>query len=242
MNLYFLVEGHTESDFYPHFLNFYFGNKIHRIDTPLDAFSNNYYLIGSGGYPFIYTGSQFPKDNDAALKNAILDVNNNPVYDFLVICLDADELSIEERQLEFQQYIDKLKKEKIILNPYCQFKLVVQNRCIETWFLGNKKIFKKNPSNEPLISYVNYYNVKENDPELMGNFSDSFSHQDFHLQYLRATLRERRLIYKKEYIENTIANKDYLEQLEKRVNEKKRHLKTLADFLYFCQYIKNKLV
>lgn len=242
MNLYFLVEGSTESDFYPSFVDFYFENKIIRVDKPLDAASNNYYLIGSGGYPFIYTGSKYPKDSDAALKNAILDVNRNPVFDYLVICLDADELSIEERIIEFENHVDKLKKEKIILNSYCEFKLIIQNRCIETWFLGNKKILKKNPNTEPLISYINYYNVKDDDPELMGNFNDSFTHQDFHHQYLRATLRERRLFYNKAYIANTIVQKDYIEQLVKRINERKKHLKTLSDFFYFCQYIKNKLV
>lgn len=242
MNLYFLVEGFTESDFYSSFVNFYFENKLIRVDKPLDAVSNNYYLIGSGGYPFIYTGSKYPKDSDAALKNAILDVNSNPIFDYLIICLDADELSIEERKTEFSNHVDKLKNEKIILNPYCQFKLIIQNRCIETWFLGNKKIVKKNPNMEPFISYVNYYNVKEDDPESMGNFNENFTHQDFHLQYLRVALREKRLKYDKTYIENTIAKRDYIEQLIKRVNERKKHLKTLYDFFYFCHNVKSKLV
>lgn len=94
MNLYFLVEGNTEKDFYPSFLDFYFGNKISKVDFSIDAISNNYFLIGSGGHPFIYNGSKIPKDSDAALKNSILEVNANPVFDFLVICLDADELTV----------------------------------------------------------------------------------------------------------------------------------------------------
>ena len=92
------------------------------------------------------------------------------------------------------------------------------------------------------ISYMNYYNVKDNDPELMGNFNDSFTHQAFHFQYLRKTLKEKRLVYKKEFIDNVIANKEYMEQLEKRVKEKEKHLKTLSDFLNFCKDIKNKIV
>ena len=241
MNLYFLVEGNTESEFYPKFVDHYFQGKLKRVQDFDHAISNNYHLVGSGGHPYIYTGPKFPDPNAAALKNAILDVNTNPVYDYLILCLDADETTIEDRIVEFNNYIKKFKNEGVVLNSYCEFKLIIQNRCIETWFLGNKKMLKSNPNSEPLISYVKYFNVKTDDPELMGNYSEDYTHQDFHLQYLRAMLREKRLQYKKE-LPLTVASESYIEQLEKRVAEKGKHLTTLADFFNFCHYVKSKIV
>jgi hypothetical protein len=237
MNLYFLVEGTTESEFYPKFINYYFNDQLKRVEDFSNAVNNNYFLIGSEGYPFIYTGPKFPEGSYPALKSAILDINTRPVYDYLIVCLDADEVTVSERIIEFREKIEGFKQEGVTLNKACEFKLIVQNRCIETWFLGNRKIYKHNPTSEPLISYVKYYNVKADDPELMGNYSDDFTHQDFHLQYLRSMLRERRLGYKKELPE-TIVKENYMLQLQKRVNDKGQHLKTLKDFFDFCDYVK----
>jgi Domain of unknown function (DUF4276) len=242
MNLYFLVEGSTESEFYPKFMQYYFDGKLNRIDSYADANANNYYLIGCDGYPYIFTGSQKPGYDVTALKSAIQEVNENPVYDYLILCLDADETSIAERTTEFQSYIEKYKKEGIILNEYCQFVIIVQNRCIETWFLGNKKMYSTNPNDERLISFSRYFNVKKKDPEQMGNYRPEYTHQDFHLQYLRAMLREKRKTYRKEDIVNTVATDEYIQELEKRIQGKENHLYSLADFIAFCKNIKDRLV
>ena len=146
--------------------------------------------------------------------------------------MDTDEHTIEERIDEFNKYIEKYRKEGVVLNKYCELKLITQNRCIETWFLGNKLVFKNNPTEEPLISYVRYYNVKENDPELMGNYNDAYTFQDFHHQYLRALFRERKLNYKKGIIE-VVGSEKYISSLEKRTKEKLGHLNSLRDFLCF---------
>ena len=241
MNLYFLVEGTTEGHFYPLFIEYFFEGKLNRVGEYGLAKSNNYYLISCDGYPYIFTGSQKPEYDVTALKSAILEVNDNPVFDYLIVCLDTDEFTISERQAEFQKYIQKYADEGVVLNEYCQLKLVAQNRCIETWFLGNRKMYSPNPNNEPLISYTRYYNVKANDPELMGNFAEHFTHQDFHHQYLRAMLREKRMRYKKENLNNTVAASNYLEQLEERVSTT-NHLPTLSDFFEFCRMLKEKLI
>jgi hypothetical protein len=242
MNLYFLVEGSTESEFYPKFIQYYFNGKLNRIDNYADAYTNNYYLIGCDGYPYIFTGSQKPDYDVTALKSAIQEVNENPVYDYLIICLDADETSVAERTAEFQSYVEKYKKAGIILNEYCQFVIIVQNRCMETWFLGNKKMYSPNPNNEPLISYSQYFNVKKNDPELMGNYRIEFTHQDFHLQYLRAMLKEKRKTYRKEDLVNTVATDEYMQELEKRIQAKENHLDSFANFIGLCNSIKDKLI
>jgi hypothetical protein len=241
MNLYFLVEGLSESEFYPKFVEYYLGDLLSKVNFPTDAISNNYYLIGNGGYPFIYTGPKYPVDSAAALKNAILDVNNNPVFNYLIICLDADEMTIDERINEFNTYIQKYTNEGVTLNNHCEYTLIVQNKCIETWFLGNRKMYKKNPSSEPLISYSRYYNVSIDDPELMGNFSNEFSPQDFHHQYLREMIRERtRKSYKKETPMKVI-DVFYLDQLHKRISNKNAHLASLINLVDLLVFVNNRI-
>lgn len=242
MNIYFLVEGQTECIFYPKLVEYVFNDLLIKVDYPIDAISNNYYLIGNGGYPFIYTGPKYPVESAAALKNAILDVNAKPVYDYLVVCLDADELTVEERVEEFNRYVNKYAQEGIALNEYCRYVLVVQNRCIETWFLGNKKAYKRNPSSEPLISYTRYFNVSKEDPEVMDNYSREFSPQDFHLQYLREMVREKiRKSYKKE-TPHEVIDELYIEEIVKRAYAKNRHLKSLFDFLSFLYSEKDRII
>lgn len=241
MNLYFLFEGKTERFFYTRFLEYFFGQRLQAVEFADAAQANQYYLVSSAGYPFIYTGSRRGSPGDAALKNAILDINSHPVYDYLIVCLDADNTTVAEREAEFDGYIQQLAGEGIRLNPRCAYQLIVQNRCIETWFLGNRKLFKQNPTSEPLRTYVAYYNVKRNDPEQMGNFDETYTHQDFHLQYLRVMLRERRLNYQK-HLPDTVATTDYLEQLVRRAESPEKHIASFAHWLNFCQHLNSQLL
>lgn len=69
------------------------------------------------------------------------------------------------------------------------FKLEVfeQKVSMESWFLGNRRIFKSNPQDQELRRYVSHYNVRDNDPELMENIdNDEFStNAQFHHSYLK---------------------------------------------------------
>ncbi len=242
MNLYFLVEGSTEGQFYPIFTDYYFEGKISRVDEydHAAANTNNYYLISTNGYPYIYTGSS-QADSTTALKSAIQEVNANPVYNYLIVCLDADDERIDEKIAEFNKYVAQYALDGVVLNSLCELEIVVQNRCIETWFLGNRKMYASNPNDEKLIAYSRYYNVKKDDPELMGRYLPEYTHQDFHLQYLRAMLREKRKTYNKSNISATIGQSSYIQQLEKRSAAKEHHLKSFADFVSFCKTVKDKL-
>ena len=40
---------------------------------------------------------------------------------------------------------------------------------MESWFLGNRKILKDNPQNPLMLKYLRFYNVKNDNPELMDN-------------------------------------------------------------------------
>jgi hypothetical protein len=114
MNLYFLVEGKTESKLYPKWIKHLIPN-LSRISVPSDADKNNYFLISGGGFPHLL---------HRHLPDSIDDVNSSGNYDYLVLCLDADEQTVSERLEEVNQFIHH---ESLIL-ANSELKIIVQNR------------------------------------------------------------------------------------------------------------------
>jgi hypothetical protein len=228
MNIYFLVEGNsTEKKIYPKWLEYLIPNLI-RVRYHDQVENNNYYLISGKGYPkILYDG----------LENAVDKILEIPKYDYLVICVDADEESVEERTKYIHEFIQK---EKINLGK-TKVEIIVQNRCIETWLLGNKKIFDSRQSLEqPLLSYVNYYDVSQNDPEEMGKY-EMRNHADFHYEYLREVFRSKNTTYSKRS-PNDAKEKYYFTELQKRVQEEPEDLKTFQFFLEFCGRVRSNMI
>ncbi len=69
--------------------------------------------------------------------------------------------------------------------------IIMQNRCIETWFLGNRKIYSRQPQSSPLLDYSCHYNISINCPELMANYPTFNTHAQFHEAYLRELFRAK---------------------------------------------------
>lgn len=227
MNIYFLVEGRsTEKKIYPKWLE-YFVPDLVRVKYHDQVQTNNYYLISGEGYPrILYDG----------LENAVDKILEVPRYDYLVICVDADEESVEERT----QYIYEFIHNKKINLGKTKVEIVVQNRCIETWLLGNKKIFdSRQPIAQPLSNYVNYYDVSQSDPEEMGKY-EMRNHADFHYEYLREIFRSKNTTYSKKS-PNDAKEKYYFEELQKRVRDQSQDLKTFQVFLEFCEKVKSSM-
>jgi hypothetical protein len=222
MNLYFLVEGRrSEARIYPEWLA-YLLPQLRRIRNFDDVEHNHYFLIDGGGYPSIYNH----------LKNAVAEVNSAPRYDYLILCLDADESTVEER---IQQIDDFMKREG--LKPlHCHFKIVVQNRCLETWFLGNRMVYPRQPNGEIFRQYCRFFDVSADDPELMGVYKGFTSISLFHYSYLKAMLAERNIQYTKSR-PRAVVDPPYIDQLVSRVDNTD-HLKSLKDFFDFCTSIK----
>ncbi|MEH1836156.1 MAG: hypothetical protein V7L29_29910 [Nostoc sp.] len=74
---------------------------------------------------------------------------------------------------------------------------LTQNRCIETWFLGNTKIYSRQPQSEPLLDYTRYYDISVNCPELMGKYDKFNTHAQFHEAYLKELFRAKNINYSK---------------------------------------------
>ncbi|MBL7785921.1 MAG: hypothetical protein JNM36_08440 [Chitinophagales bacterium] len=228
MNIYFLVEGkRIEMKVYPKWLS-YLVPELQRSTTFDTVAQNNY---------FIFSGNGFPSLLNNHLRNCVIDINNAGNYDYFVICLDADEQSIDACK---QEVLDFMAEENIALNPNTKFEIIVQNRCLETWFLANPKIFKKNPSNDFLRECVAFYNVKKEDPELMGklpDFGDSVS--VFHSSYLQELLAERNVSYSKRS-PGTVTKEYFLQELILR-NQKTNHIASFKNFVQFCEQTRKEI-
>ncbi len=184
MNLYFLVEGRsTERKVYPKWLSFLIPD-LTRIKDYTDANDNNYYLFSGEGFPAII---------DNHLINTIKDINESGKFDYLILCIDADEDSIADRN---KQVLDKIKKNNIKLKN-CELILIIQNKCIETWFLANRAICSSEPQRILLQDFIKFYNVKLDDPELMGKYTGFSTTTKFHEAYLKELLAENNKSYTK---------------------------------------------
>ena len=229
MNVYFLVEGQsTEADVYPIWLS-YLIPELSRVEFFDEIETNNYYLFSSYGIPHI--------END--IVNAIKDINSVGKYKYLVICLDDDAATVSQRETKIQNI---LISESLELSA--SLKIIVQNRCIETWFLGNRKIYTRNPQNNPnFIKYSSYYNVCRNDPELMEKPSThEGSIADFHVAYLRSMFLERGNMRYSKNNSKEIQKKSYLEELQNRVIDCPEHLKSFLNFIDICAEIREELL
>lgn len=227
MNLYFLVEGRrTEKKVYPKWLSILLP-ELQEVKFPHEVDQNNYYIFSGNGYPSIL---------DNHLVNSFEEVNSIGNFNYLIMCVDSDEVEVEERQREVNDFISA---HKLSLSSTTKFVLIIQNRCIETWCLGNKRIFKRNPHSETLREYIGYYNTKENDPELMGNIGRFETHAQFHEDYLSETLRERNIRYTKKNPQGVV-EEHYLNELLKRANST-THIKSFKTFIDFCLVIKSSI-
>lgn len=227
MNIYFLVEGRrTEKKVYPKWLR-HLIPELSEIRNPFAVNRNNFYIFNGNGFPSILNNH---------LRNSVEDVNNIGNFDYLVMCIDADELEVQERTKEVMDFFIE---EDINLNSNTQFVLIVQNRCIETWCLGNRRVYKRNPSEETAREYVNFYDVSVDDPELMGKLDSFQTKAQFHASYLKEMLFERNIRYSKNH-PNGIVEKTYLNEMIKRFQET-RHITSFKSFLYFCDKVRKEI-
>lgn len=227
MRIYLLVEGRrTEAKVYKSWLS-HIIPELKRIEFFDEPQSNSYFLISANGYPSIIYD---------LIPASINDINSVGNYDYLVVSLDADEVSVNDRIDEIQDFLSSknifLKKAKLVI--------IVQHKCIETWFLGNRRIVSNFPSSATLREFIAYYDVQINDPELMEKHPDFATNAQFHLNYLKEIFRERNLSYSK-VNPGHVLDKTYLDQLIERINSNPTHLNSFQVFLSFCREVKKEI-
>ena len=151
MNFYFVFEGKTEPIVYRKWFSVLLP-LLTEVDSFDEIVENNYYYESDMGIPDCYN----------VVANAVQEINEVPNYDYLVLFVDADRFTIEERREESFRFIEErlndaekdydFKK----LPDNCQLVVIVQKVCIETWFLGNRTFFVRNPQSDRLKEYVKY--------------------------------------------------------------------------------------
>lgn len=220
MNLYFILEGEkTEVQLYPKWIGFILPDYA-EVEFENQANENNFYIFSGGGIPSIYNHT----------VNAIKNINDNPIYDKLIVCLDGEELGVDARLAEIKKYI---LDSGVILNHTCDIHFVVQNVCIETWFLGNRKIVKKLPEGLKLREFLIHYDITIDDPELMNKMDSYRNRADFHYHYFREILKEHNIFYRKSK-PTVVMERSFYEELEKRIDETDHMptFKQLIELLY----------
>lgn len=229
MNLYIVVEGkRTEENVYPAWINL-LAPQLSRIDDAWDVTENCYYLFSGGGIPHIFEH----------VINSIGDINSiekeaGHAYDFLVVCLDTEE---SDRETIEKRINDDIKKYDLSLN-HTQLVIIEHRVCMETWFLGNRMVFKDNPQSQTYRDYIQYYDVCRCNPEEMGNNDDELNKVQFHLKYLKEMFKERHMVYSKTNTKE-VEKETYLNQLVKRYNETD-HLVTFGRWLDFIMSLNPK--
>lgn len=227
MKIYFLVEGRrTEKKVYAAWLK-HLLPELSRMTYCDDVINNGYFLISGEGYPSLIYDH---------LPAAIEDINRTGGYNYLVVSLDADEDSVTSRNNEISSFL--IQQDLRLRNT--ELVVIVQNRCLETWFLGNRRIVTSSPQSQVLRNYLAYYNVRQQDPEMMGCHSSCARHAQFHLQYLKELLQAKSLSYTKKY-PGPVLEQSYLAQLQTRVSDQPSDLASLQVFLNFCQDVKARM-
>jgi len=220
MNIYFLVEGRTEQHVYPKLLSYLVPN-LKKVDHFDEVAESNYFIFTARGYPSILD----------MILTAVEDINAIGRYSHLVVCLDADEATVQERIQEVERMVPSESDE---LNV--KLVIIVQNRCFETWFLGNGKVYPRNPQDETFKRYCKFYNVSKKDPELMPKSFD-LSYGQFHKDYLKKMLKEKNIHYTEQHPRG-VGEEPYIKALQKRVEDSPEHLKTLQKFFSFCENLR----
>jgi hypothetical protein len=221
MNLYFLLEGkRTEKKVYPQWLS-YLLPQFKQVKYFDEVVKYNYFLFSSNGYPYLLDD----------IVRAAQDINSSGKYSHLIICVDADEATTAKRKEEILAY---LLSSSIGLEA--ELVIIVQNICFETWFLGNRRVFSRNPQDKTFKEYSLFYNVSTHDPEQMPNFPGFGSTSQFHMAYLKRMLLERGIRYTKNF-PGDVEKPPYIKELQKRVADCPCHLISLQEFFSFCKKI-----
>lgn len=217
MNILFVVEGkRTEKRIYKKWIK-YVQPGLEFVSTTADLTENNFTIISGGGFPGYYE----------VIKNSIRDVNRLNNIDYLFICIDSEELSFSEKFMEMEEFVEK---ECPPVNS--SLVLIIQNHCIETWLMGNRKINLSAAQNQELRKYRDFYNVNTLDPEDLVSI-DNRTIAQFTLDYLVLMLKEKMLSYSKSNV-SAVSNKSYFNQLVRRFAEH-NHIKS---FGYLLQELK----
>jgi hypothetical protein len=222
VNLYFFVEGkRTEPKVYRSWIGHVFP-QLTEAKTIEEVRADNFLIVSGFGYP------QCLNRIDEVLE----DINRHGAIDHLFVCLDAEEEPLDVKQAEIENRI-------VGKAPATSCHAVIHNCCFETWFLGNKRMMKRNPHSARLREWKAFYDVSIDCPEFMGAYSGYRMRAHFHTDYLKEMLGEKGLTYSKQQ-PGAIQEGHYLKELVNR-HQRTGHLQSFAYLLSLWRSIGGNL-
>ncbi len=212
MNVYLLVEGdRTEKIIYRNWISAIFP-QLSQVATVEAVQDNHFFLISGHGYPSYLS----------RIKAALTDILSIHRFDHFFICIDAEEMSLQEKVAEIQAILDD--------SPFfANTHIIVHDCCIETWFLGHQRMLKTHPLSDDLRAFKKFYDVSLQDPEKMGAPEHYETRAQYHLDYLKAMLREQEVQYSKT-LPRCTAEKHYFDSLADRFDNT-QHLASFGRLL-----------
>ncbi|MCM1566109.1 MAG: hypothetical protein NC238_09235 [Dehalobacter sp.] len=217
MNIYTIVEGEKAAKkIYREWIS-YVNKDIHPVDYIQDVVSNNYYILAGYGQPEFYN----------RVDTAIEDVNINKVFDRLVVAVDSENATRDQR-------LEKVNKVLACHKCRVEVKIIIQHFCMETWFLGNKDTFRRNPQDPNLVEFMRIHNVRQEDPELLPGLPErEWNRSNFAYNYIKAGLMDKysnRMFYTKSNAGNLIWTRGFFTQVKARLADT-HHISSFNSFL-----------
>ena len=223
MNLYLLLEGkRSEAKIYPAWLASVERpfSRLMRVDDVRNSPGRSFYTFSANGYPSII---------GEHLKNAVRDVQRIPGYDWLLVCLDVDEGSADDRIREVERNANAAGLDKTPVRLF----VVPQSRCIESWLLGYPRLIGAAPP--PYLAELrDFYDVRQGCPEAMGRPRSWPYHSQFHFHYLKEAFKARRMVYSKNN-PGDAATASFFDSLRARISANPGQLPTMRRFVDFIE-------
>ena len=215
MNIYVVVEGNsTEPKIYRNWIPLV-NDKLTPVSYLPEVQANNFIIVSGNGYPFMLK----------IIANAIEDIRANPVFTRLVVAVDSEDLSHQQRFKQIEDHI-------LANNPPCQYKIIVQHFCLEAWALGNRHFVPRIPKDETLKKYKQHYDVWVNDPELLPPYPlQELNRAQLAERYLRTAIRDKgaHLTYTKSK-PDVVVHASYFAQLKSRLQDT-GHIPSFQSFI-----------
>ena len=216
MNIYVVVEGATEKSVYANWIPLVNPN-LRYVNHPTEVSVNNFCIVSSMGYPYCFH----------VIDAAIEDANAMRIFDRLVILLDSEDASRDEKEAEIASYMAP---------KYCSATVLIaiQHFCFETWALANRRLIDPKPTSGELRAYKTAFDVRTCDPELLPAYPRrEWNRSQFAERYLIAAVQEKnaRLTYDKARRTSFIAHPKYFDQVKRRHIET-NHIPSFASFIH----------
>lgn len=217
MNIYVIIEGEKAAKaIYSKWIT-YVNSSLNPVDY-IDQVQNNHFIVYAGkGLPLFWE----------RVKESISDVNTISKFDRLVIAVDSENASREQRLSHVKNLLQQIPCKK-------EVKIIIQHFCMETWFLGDLTAFRKKPNDLELINYMSLFNVRQNDPEDLPPYNPkNWNRAQFAYYYFRAGLHDthsNKKFYSKKNPGNYVLNEGCFYQVKHR-SETTKHIDSFNLFL-----------